>query len=229
MIQQLDTTQNETSIPLPAITALLGSNPITGIAAGVISALQSLGISIKGKTRHLSYDQVLSSAVQFSNGVVPALRRAYTPAELSRLQLAVKVRFLNAMNERWGLGASLNQTIANDISANAFKPDEIGRQLALFVIWVGTNVDAESTTEYMQVFDAYFSEIFLRGISDAGLNISKLKGETTIPVPNTLPNDPPITTGDGSDSGMQKAGMSPFIILVIAGIAYSLYAGKGKV
>jgi len=219
----------KTTAQVGSIIAMLGSGPIGAAAAAVVGALESLGISVKGRTRHLSYDEVMPSAVQFSNLVMPAMKRAYNTKQIAEIALAVKPRFLRAMNERWGMGASLNQNIANSINTNVTLPDALSNQLGLFILWVGTNVDADSSDEYGLVINAYFPAIFLTAITEAGLSLNALKGEASIPVPPGVePGADGAGDGTGTGGPTTKAGFSPLIALGLIGAVIAVVMKKGR-
>lgn len=212
---------------LSSVSQILGSNsPIGGIVGTAINVLQALGVTVKGKTSHLSYDAVMPKAVDFSVNMVKAFEKAYTPAEIAGIKNMVPRRFVAAMAERWGYGDGLNASIYTSVLASPNRTDALSNQFGLFFLWVGTNVDAESADEFRIVFDAYFSGIFLAAISDANLSASKLRG--TVPVPD------PVTGGTVTQPGttteeenpQQKAGFSS--LLMLAGVAGAVWYAMKK-
>ncbi len=210
---------------LTSVSAILGStSPVGGIVATAINVLQALGITVKGKTQHLSYDQVIPKAVDFSNSMVPIFTKAYGAGEILAIVSKVPNRFQKAMVERWGTDG-LNGNIFQSVTVSPGRNDALSNQLGLFFLWVGTNIDAESTDEFRLVFDAYFAGIFLAAIADAGLSAGALKGTVVVPPPNTTT---PATPSQPADGAQVTAGNSSLLMLIaLAGAGwYMLKKGR---
>ena len=222
------TTQTTGNVASSTVAVLGASSPVGGLIATGMNVLEALGISIRGKTQHLSYEQVLSPAVDFGLKLWQVFDSAYSDAELAAIARKVPARFNQAMQERWGMAASLNQTIYNDINTNYMRKNELNRQMALFYIWVGTNVDAESATEMGVVLDAYFVAIFLAAVSDAGLSAGALKGNVTVPMPGDGTYLPPgDATGTNPPNATAAGSKSVLALLALAGAGYFLLKKKG--
>lgn len=210
-------------LPAEVKTILSASGPVGGAVSALTGVLEALGLQIKGKTQHLSYDQVNPAAQAFSRDCFGAFARGYTVSEMQSIAQQVKPLFLASMTANWGLGASLNQTIARDIAENAGIQSALARQLWLYGVWIGTNVDAESTTSYSEYMLALFPQIFLQAIANAGLSISKLKGSTAVPVLPPSETNPDVET----EVSPTRSSFNVIGILAIVGALGYMFVKKG--
>jgi hypothetical protein len=221
-------TGSPAAVPAAVVTILGSSSPVGGAIATGAAVLQLLGISIRGKTQKLSFAQVEPKATDFGLNMWKIFSGAFSPAQILQIQEKVPGRFENAMMERWGVGSSLNGNIIVDIKSHYTTLNELNRQFALFYIWVGTNVDAESDTEFLTVLDAFFAEIFLGAVGDAGLSTAGLKAATTIVSGNkTTPTGTSTGFVGPLDPSTTEAGVSGSALglIAIAGLAL-MFLGK---
>lgn len=207
-------------LPAEAKFLLEASGPVGAAISTVTRVLETLGLQIKGKTVHLSYDQVNPSAEAFSRDAFAAFARAYTKTERAKIAAQVAPLFLTQMSKSWGITSGLNQTIARDLSENVSMDEALARQLWLFIIWVGTNVDAESSTSFSEYVKGLFPVIFAQAVANAELSLSKLRGETSIP---HLPNEETVITTD--ENATQTSGNMPSFAIVggIVAVAIAAY------
>ena len=219
------------STTVNAVANVLGSaSPVGGIVGLAAQALQAIGISIKGSTQHLSYAQCMQKAPDFSNQMHAIFAAAYSADEIMAIQQKVPARFEAAMQSYWGLTISLNQQILVDIKLNVNVKDELFREMGLFYLWVGTNIDAESADEFSTTFPSLFTDIFLAAISDAGLSADKLKSTTAVTPPASGMN--PIVQGNtvnpGTTTAVSQAGFGGLgmLLLLGAGVALAMKGGK---
>lgn len=195
-------------MPLP-IAAIVATIP------QVTDALNKVAAIFKGKTQHPSYDAVNSVAQSLSEKWYSIFFNSYGEQGVNSIAREVRPLFLNAMKSTWGLDIPLNQTIAKDITANL----DFKRQLWLFIVWVGTNIDVNRPETFNQYVDGLFRQIFVQATSNAGFDVST--------VATVNPSQP--SEGTPSSDWLAKAfqGKTLLVIAVIVA-AYFLVLKKKK-
>jgi hypothetical protein len=163
-------TNNNSAVSTVA-NALGDTTPIGGAIGVVASIFQSLGI--KGSTQHLSYDVVAPLASRFQSDTYQYLNKIFGQPSFAVVAPIAGKKFVDEMQKFWGLGASLNQTIATDAIASGQRGD-LGRLLWLFCIWVGTNIDQARPETFQQFMRDEFRAIFLAAYSEAGYDTNRL-------------------------------------------------------
>ena len=175
----------------PVAGALFAATgPVGGVLASVAAVLGALGVNIQGTTSHFSFQQALQNlAIPQTNKLWPLFQKAYSTQGLQVIAAKVAPRFLNAMQNYWGLGTSQNQAIAQNISQNVAVNDALNNQLVMFFVWIGTNIDtARAQDELLHIVPIYFSAIFEGAISDAGIDPATLVGGQEVINEITGPN-----------------------------------------
>ena len=196
------------------ISGFIAQVPVPG--SGIIASIVSfLGGLVKGKTPHASYDQVITPAQQWAVQASASFAD-FNSDEKLLIQRAVVPRFLNAMQQNWGLGASLNNSIARDIQSSN---SDITRLLTLLFVWVGTNVDSSQAATFNTYMATLYPGIFVNAVNDMGLDVHRISG-----VPGSTVNPPPGQSGSMGAS----LGMSPVMLIIILVVVIFLVARKGR-
>lgn len=234
-----------TSEPLPVATDIFSgimtaTGPIGAVIGFVTQGFKLLGISIRGSTQHLSQAAVEPVAKQFAEKVYPVFASTYTPAQLLNIQKVTAARFVLTMGEVWGRDTSANQTIVRDLTDNAGMTGNLYRQLWLFVIWIGINIDQERPETFNTFMRDLFQTIFLQGITDAGEDAGKLAAkiqnlpEVVAAQPDATSQSqssiPTTTTGAGYSLGLtgKSGGTLSTLLLLGAGAFIISKAAKFK-
>lgn len=205
---------------LSNISALIfGAGPVVGAVTAVVGILAALGITVRGKTQHFSYEQAHETAIRFTDAIWAIFYHAYSYEQLQVIAAKVAPRFLSAMYGQWGVDTTLNQQIFLDVQQNYLTEYALNRQLVLFGDWIGTNIDADrADEEYRTVMPSLFDAIFIGAIADAGLStepiakyLGKLPGAGPVPTPNPTPGPKPI--GDFNLAGLFQGNSTSVLLL----------------
>lgn len=147
--------------------------PVAAIIAAVpevTKALDKVTGIFKGKTQHASFEAVNPVAESLATNLYNLIVQGYGESATGAIAREVRPLFLAQLKSTWGLDIPLNATIAKDVTANL----DLRRQLWLFIIWVGTNIDVNRPETFNQYVDSLFRLIFVQGISNAGFDTSSV-------------------------------------------------------
>lgn len=209
-----------------------GVNAIPGfgqLLSGAIGILRSIGLTIKGKTEHFSYDQIEPVAKSFADSAFPKFRTAYTDDECISIAQKVQGRLLSKMQTVWGLAATNSLQIARDVQdpsrVNVSGVWVLWLYLHHYFLWIGQNIDAANPESFQKYFTDMWPDVFSGAITDAGLDISKLA-----PVTTTGPTGGG-TGGTGTGGGGSSAGSgasNTTLALVALGVVAAVYLVSKK-
>lgn len=157
---------------IPGLGTALGT-----ILGGAVDLLKTLGI--RTTTEHMSDKEVDPIARKFSGDLMTLFLRAYGKPGSHAISTFVPAHFISAMNTNWGFGQSLNEKIKLDVQTPREGTEWLTRQLWLFIIWVGTNIDKNRPETFQLYVTNLFKSIFGGAIEEAGFNPQEVEYGTT--------------------------------------------------
>jgi len=157
-------------VPIPPVLAVPLIGAVTGIIGDFISSLGKL-IGIRGRTQHLSYEEVLPRAQRFEAEIRPLFVQAYGEQNFAAIARPANRNWLREMNSWWGPSPNwVTQNIRNSLVT---APQHL--YFTNFFLWVWTNVDADQArmAENERIFQALFRSVFIEAIQEAGFDPNK--------------------------------------------------------
>lgn len=191
-----------------------GGNMVTTVITAAVQLLKLIGI--RSATQHLSYAAVQPVANKFSGEMLSVMLNAYGEAGCVRIASFVPSHFVATMKNFWGLDAAQNKTLRDDIQTVRSGSEWLARELWLFAIWVGTNIDQNRPETFQQFMRDLFREIFETSIVDAGLDPAKADSalQTGGVIPQT-PEPKPFVQNPPPSQFPTLAGQSNMLLIVL--------------
>lgn len=191
---------------------------------GAVDVLKSLGISFRGKTKHLSYDVVAPKATAWSVDSYNTFHAVITDSEMvgdKGYVRCVRDRLMEYMRKWWGLNIPLNYNLITDVgNIDTLKAGSLQQLLSQYYVWVFTNVDQDSgDTVNGTIFNDLFRAIFVQALYDAGL-YNKQRQAVIEKVP-TGGGTPKVTPPTQATFG------TPLMIGIAALVVFGMISRKG--
>jgi hypothetical protein len=157
-----------------AILAVAGS--ISGIIGTVKGVFESIGIRIKGATKHLTYDQAMTVANSFGGASIKFFHDNYSVTDLLKVMPLIKNKWIGAMSTQWGL-SGINASIAHDLENFEVRTDGIEHMAQSFALWCAINSDAGRPDDFETVFKHYWNALFVSSFSQVGLPTAAIEAQ----------------------------------------------------
>lgn len=171
---------------------------------GVKSLFESIGIRIKGATKHLTYDQAMQVANSFGGSMIKVFHDNYSVTQLLSVMPTIKNRWIAAMSTQWGR-TGINASIATDLEAFELRVDGIEHMAQSFALWCAINSDAARPDDFNTVFAHYWKWLFVDSFASVGLNTNAiaLEGSKAIAAYGSQAGNAGDTSSGGSGATFQ--------------------------